>query len=151
MIDVELIKKLREETGAGVVDVKNALEQHGGDYDKAFKDLMEKGYAKATKKDDRDAKDGMVFSYIHSGGKVGSLVSLACETDFVAKTDVFQQLGKEIALQAATESYASVEEILNSDYVRDGSKKISDLITQAVAKLGEKIQLKNISRFDVRE
>ena len=102
-INVELIKKLREETGAGVLDVKQALETHGGDEAKAREDLVKKGLVKAAKKSaEREVKDGLVHSYIHAGGKVGSLVSVACETDFVAKTEQFQKLVHEVALQVCT-------------------------------------------------
>lgn len=98
-INVTDIKKLREETGAGVMEVKHALEENGGDYTKAHALLMSKVSAKAAKKSDRVTKDGLVEAYIHLGGKVGSLLWLACETDFVAKTDEFKKLAHEIAMQ----------------------------------------------------
>ena len=88
-LNVEEIKKLREETGAGVIDAKNALQESDGDFEKAKEVLMEKGLAKAETKSERETKDGLVYSYIHSGGKIGSMVLISCETDFVAKTDDF--------------------------------------------------------------
>ena len=100
-IDMESVKTLRERTGAGVLDCKKALVACDGNIDKAIDVLREKGLAKAISKSSREAGDGMVFTYIHAGGKLGVLVELNCETDFVAKTEEFQGLGKEIAIQVA--------------------------------------------------
>lgn len=149
-IDIELIKKLREQTGAGVMDVKKVLEETAGDFEKSVKILMEKGLAKIEKRADKAAGEGLVFSYIHSGAKVGSLLLLGCETDFVAKTEEFQKLGKEIAMQVATEDYADVTALTEAEYVRDGSKKIKDLIGETVSKLGEKIEVRSFVRYSVR-
>ena len=98
-MDVADIKKLREETGAGVLESKNALVECGGDFEKARTLLMKKGEAKAAKKGSREAKEGVVGSYIHSNGKVGALVEINCETDFVARNDVLQQFVKDICMQ----------------------------------------------------
>ncbi len=149
-LDVENIKKLRDETGAGVLDIKNALAAFDGDYKKARADLMEKGKAKAATKSGRDASDGLVYSYIHTGGKVGSMIVMACETDFVAKTPDFQNLCKEVAMQACSGEYESIEELLADDYTRDPSKKVSDLIAEAIAKLGENIELKQFVKYRVK-
>ena len=100
-IDMESVKTLRGRTGAGVLDCKKALVACDGNIDKAIDVLREKGLAKAISKSSREAGDGMVFTYIHAGGKLGVLVELNCETDFVAKTEDFQGLGKEIAIQVA--------------------------------------------------
>jgi elongation factor Ts len=100
-IDMQTVKTLRERTGAGVLDCKKALVACDGNIDKAIDVLREKGLAKALSKSSREAGDGMVFTYIHAGGKLGVLVELNCETDFVAKTEEFQGLGKEIAIQVA--------------------------------------------------
>ena len=100
-IDMQTVKTLRERTGAGVLDCKKALVACDGNIDKAIDVLREKGLAKAISKSSREAGDGMVFTYIHAGGKLGVLVELNCETDFVAKTEDFQGLGKEIAIQVA--------------------------------------------------
>jgi len=100
-IDMETVKTLRERTGAGVLDCKKALVACDGNIDKAIDVLREKGLAKAISKSSREAGDGMIFTYIHAGGKLGVLVELNCETDFVAKTGDFQGLGKEIAIQVA--------------------------------------------------
>ena len=151
MIDIEIIKKVREETGAGMLDVKLALEKHDGDAGKAKKELAKKGAVKAAKKQERTAGDGLIHAYIHSGGKVGSLVHLGCETYFVAKTDDFKKLCNEIAMQVAAGEYKNISELLNDDYIRDPSKKISDLITEVIAKTGEKIELKNFCRFSLKD
>jgi elongation factor Ts len=149
-IDAEAIKRLKEETGAGVMDAKNALEEAGNDYETAKQALIAKGLAKAETKSERVTRDGLVYSYIHSGGKVGSMVLLACETDFVAKTEDFRKLCHEIALQVATEEYEDVNQLIESEYIRDGSKKVSDLIKETIAKVGENIELKEFARFSVR-
>ena len=95
------IKKLREATGAGVLECKNALEENSGDYQKAYDSLLKKGVAKAAKRESRDAKDGLVGTYIHSNGKIGAMVEINCETDFVAKNDLFQELLKDVCMQVA--------------------------------------------------
>jgi len=97
-VDTELVKQLRERTGAGILDCKKALEECQGDIEKAIDYLREKGIAKAAKKAGRVASEGLIFSYIHMTGKIGTLLELNCETDFVARTKEFQTLGKEIAM-----------------------------------------------------
>lgn len=148
-INVNDIKKLREETGAGILEVKQALEKFEGDLEKAGKELLSKSADKAAKKAGRVAKDGLVHAYVHAGGKVGSMVLVACETDFVAKTENFKKLAHELALQVATEEYPSAESLLNSEYIRDPSKKVSDIINETIAKVGEKIELKKFIRYSV--
>jgi len=100
-INAEAVKELRERTGAGMMDCKRALEETGGDMDKAVVLLRERGLAAAAKKADRDAREGLVSSYIHIGGKVGVLIEVNCETDFVARTDEFQKLVRDLAIQVA--------------------------------------------------
>ena len=148
-INIEDIKKLRDETGAGVIEGKKALDDVNGNLEEAKKALLSKAGAKAAKKADRTAGDGLIYSYIHGNGKVGSLVHIACETDFVAKTDDFKNLCKEIAMQVCAEDYESVEEALSSEYMRDASKTIQDVINEVIAKLGEKIELKRFTKFSV--
>jgi len=134
-VNLEDLKKLREQTSAGVADCRLALEESKGDLKKATEILRKKGIERAEKKSEREVKAGVVFSYIHHTGRVGSILSLACETDFVAKTDDFQKLGKEIAMHlAATGS-------LDTPYIRDTSKSITDLIKETIGKLGENIQI----------
>jgi elongation factor Ts len=149
-ININEIKKLREETGAGILEVKKALEETGEDYDKARQLLMGKVAGKAAKKADRTTKDGLVESYIHAGGKLGSLLWIACETDFVAKTDDFKKLAHEIAMQVCTEDFTDVESLLSSEYIRDPSKKVLDLINEVIAKVGEKVEIRGFTKFDVR-
>ena len=147
--NVNDIKKLRDETGAGVLEIKNALEEFDGDFKKVKEDLMKKGKAKAAKKADRDASDGLVYAYIHNGGKVGSLILMACETDFVAKTNDFQNLCREVAMQVCTGDYDSVGDLLKDEYIRDESKTVKDLITEAIAKLGENIELREFTKYSI--
>jgi len=112
-ITTQMIKELREKTGAGIVDCKKALVEAGGDMEKAVEILRKKGAAKAAKKAERATAEGAVFSYIHGGGKVGVLVELNCETDFVARNETFKELGHEIAMQIAAMApeYVSKEEV----------------------------------------
>ncbi|MGB8645790.1 MAG: translation elongation factor Ts [Anaerolineae bacterium] len=113
MATAEQIKQLREATGAGVLEAKKVLDEHNGDMQKAMDILKARGIAKADKKAERHAKDGLVECYIHSGGKLGVMVEVNCETDFVARTDAFKQLAHDIALQIAATNpkYVTVEEI----------------------------------------
>lgn len=150
-IDVEKLKQLREETGAGILEIKSMLDETGGDFDKAKEELIKKAASKAAKKSDRVAKDGLVYSYIHNGGKVGSLVLVGCETDFVAKTDDFKKLCQEISMQVCTEDFDDVEKLLDSEYIRDTSKKIQDLVNETSAKTGEKIEIVKFTKFFVGE
>ncbi|HWQ59715.1 MAG TPA: translation elongation factor Ts [Candidatus Fimivivens sp.] len=101
MISMELIKALRERTGAGIVEVKKALEEAGGDEEGAIRILRERGAAKAVKKTDREAKEGVIATYLHSNGRVSAMVKLYCETDFVARNEDFQSLGRDIAMHVA--------------------------------------------------
>lgn len=148
-LDINLIKKLREETSCGVMDAKNALNESNGDYEKAKELIFKKGLARAEKRADREANEGIVYSYIHNGNKIGSMIVLTCETDFVAKTEDFSKVAKEIALQVSTEDYSDLESLLNSPYMRDESKKVSDLVAELSAKTGEKVELKKFVRFAI--
>lgn len=120
-ITAGLVKELRERTSAGMMDCKNALTACGGDIEKAVDHLREKGLAKAAKKADRHAAEGMVFSYIHNNAKLGVLLELNCETDFVARTSEFQTLGKEISMHiaAANPAYINVEDVPAEDLERE--------------------------------
>lgn len=134
-IKLDDLKQLREQTSAGVSDCRSALEEAKGDMKKATEILKKKGIEKAAKKSDREVKAGTIFTYVHHTGRVGAIVGLACETDFVAKTEDFQKLGREIAMHvAATGS-------LDVPYIRDASKTIEDLIKVTIGKLGENIQV----------
>ncbi len=144
-ITVDQIKALREETGAGIMDVRRALNDSDGDVQKAKEWITKKGLARAAEKSDRETSEGFVFSYVHFNGKVGALVKLACETDFVARTDDFQNLGREIAMQVASMKPESVEDLLKEDYLRDSSKTIEQLVKSVAGKTGENVRIVAIS------
>ena len=195
MIKPEDVKRLREQTGAGIMDCKRALEESGGDYEKAALQLREKGLSTAAKKAGRVAREGVVTSYIHHGSRLGVLLELNCETDFVARTEDFQQLARDLAIQVAgmTPQYVSREDVppdvleeqkrlfavdaerdgrpadriptivegkLNKWYesvclleqqYRDTDRKISDLVNEKIALLGENIRVARFARMAVGE
>jgi elongation factor Ts len=147
-VDTKLIKELREKTGAGVADCREALEFSKNDLKKAEDWLQKKGFEKAAKKSDRETNAGLVESYVH-GGRIGVLVELLCETDFVARTDEFKTLAHEIALQISSMNPKNNNDLLEQEYIRDSSKTIESLIKEAVAKLGENIILGRFERFEL--
>jgi len=147
-VKLDDVKKLREETKAGVADCRQALEDAGGDYAKAKKLLAERGLEKAAKKGDRETSQGLVESYVHNG-RVGVLVELRCETDFVARTDDFKKLAHEIALQVASMDPKNVAELLKGAYIRDASVSIEALVKQTIAKLGENITIAQFCRMEL--
>ncbi len=140
--------QLRERTGAGIMDCRRALEETGSNVDKAVEKLREKGLSAAAKKSGREAKQGLVESYVH-GGRLGALIELNCETDFVARTEDFKQLAREIAMQAAANGAEDVDALKAQNYNRDSSKTIENLITDTVAKVGENIVLRRVARFEL--
>ena len=144
---MDKIKELREKTGAGVMDAKKALEEAKGNMAKAEELIAQRGLTKAANKADREVKSGRVYAYIHSTGRVGAMVEVACETDFVANTEDFTSLCKEIAMQVASMDPADVEVLLAQDYIRDGSKTIGDLVKALIAKTGENIKVIRFVRF----
>ncbi len=148
-IQINQIKKVREETGASVIDIKRALEEAGGDEKKARELLRQKGFEKADKKAGRTVAAGRIFTYVHHSGTVASIVSLVCETDFVARTDEFQLLGREIAMQVASMNPKDVEELLNQEYIRESSRTIEILVKEVIAKTGENIKVSQIARFEI--
>ena len=148
-ITIEDVKKLRIKTGAGIVDCRKALEESGGDFKKAEALLKSWGAEIASKKKDRATGQGLVETYIHSGGKVGAMVEVSCETDFVAKTDEFKNLAHEVAMQIAAMDPADVEELIKQEYIRDSSKTIDDLVKETIAKVGENIVIKRFIRFEL--
>ncbi len=149
-MNLELIKKLREQTGAGIADCKEALKESKNDIEKAKAYLKEKGFDKAKSKEGREVKAGMVEVYSH-GGKVGVMVELLCETDFVAKTDDFKNLGHELALQIASMNPSSVDDLLSQEYIRDNSQTIDQLVKSVIGKLGENIQVGRFERIALGE
>lgn len=145
-IDAALIKKIREETGAGVMRVKQVLEEFKGDEAKAVEVLKKEGLEKVEKRSERETSQGKVSSYSHHSNKIVSVVELFCETDFVAKNELFDELGKNIALQVAS---MGEEDIENQDYIKDGSKKIIDLVKEVIAKTGENIRLGRVFKIEL--
>jgi len=140
-VNLEQLKKLRSETSASVSDVRSA--------DKALALLKKRGTEIAEKKKEREVGQGLVESYIHQNGKVGSLVVLLCETDFVARTDEFKNLAHEIAMQVAAMNPKDVSGLLKQEYIRDPQATIEDLVKQAIGKLGENIVISKIERFEL--
>ncbi len=145
-INVELIKKLREESGAPIVRVQKLLKEFDGDEKKALEVLKKEGFEKAEKRTERVTGQGKIFSYTHHTGKVVSVVELLCETDFVAKNELFETLGKEIALQVAS---MGEEDVLNQDFIKDPSKKISELVKEVIAKTGENVRVGRVFRVEL--
>lgn len=150
-ISMDEIKKLREATGARVMDCKKALEEAGGDFDKALKIVEEKGLARAEKTADRETKEGYVASYIHNNGQVASLVEMACETDFVAQNDEFRTLAREIAMHITAMNPETVEELLEQEFIRDASTTIAMMIKSLSGKIGEKMEVRRFIRYAVGE
>ena len=149
-MEIKDIKKLRQETGAGIADCRQALEESKGDMEKAKKLLKKLGLEKGASKGEREVKAGLIEVYSH-GGKVGVLVEVLCETDFVAKTADFKNLAHELVLQIASMNPSSVEELLKQEYIRDNSKKVDELIKEVIGKLGENIQIGRFERIALGE
>jgi elongation factor Ts len=159
-----MVRELREATGAGVMDCKRALEEAGGDVARATALLREQGLAAAAKRADREANQGVVQSYIHAGGRIGVLVEVNCETDFVANTEEFRALARDIAMQIAAmnplvvnaeDRTAEIEGrdeevvLLSQPFIRDASKTIGALVTDAIAKTGENIRVRRFVRYEL--
>ena len=144
-ITAAMVKELREKTGAGMMDCKKALAETDGDQAKAIDYLREKGIAKAGKKADRVAAEGVVGAYVSADAKVGSVVEVNCETDFVANTDNFHAMVDKIAKHIADTNPADVDAL--NDSVMDG-KKVSDFITEQIATIGEKISIRRFARYE---
>ncbi len=174
-ISTAQIKELREKSGAGIMESKRALEETSGNIDKAIELLRQQGVAKASKKADRQASQGLVEAYLHGGGRIGAMVEVNCETDFVARTPDFQALARDIAMQVAAMSprYLSGDEIPESEiaalesefgsredaaaavalldqaFIKDNKKTIRELVKENIGKLGENIVVSRFSRFEL--
>ena len=156
---VEQIRALREQTGAGIMDCKKALEENGADLDKAIAALRQKGFAQAARRADRETTEGVIEAYIHTGGRVGALVELGCETDFVARTPEFKQLAHDIAMQVAdtepVEPTAAEADhpasLLQQTFINDRSRSVSDIVQELAAKVGENVRVVRFSRLDLAE
>ena len=162
-ISTQKIKELREQTGAGIMDAKRALEASGGDMAKAMQILKEQGLARAAKKAERVARQGVIDAYIHAGGRIGALVEVNCETDFVARTDDFRRLVHDIAMQVAatnpkvvgnepdldTSAIGEEEILLKQPFIKDPSLTIEDLVKNSIAKVGENVIIRRFARFEL--
>jgi elongation factor Ts len=148
-ISKDHVKRLREETGAGVMDCKRALDEAKGDFEKAKGLIKERGLAKAKEKADRDAREGVVEAYVHAGGRIGAMVELSSETDFVARNPDFRELAREIAMQVAAMDPRDVDQLLGQAYIRDASKTIGELVTTIAASTGENVRVKRFKRFEL--
>ena len=146
---MESIKKLRQETGARIMDCKKALEEAKGDLKLAKKYVQEKGLARAEKSTDREAGVGYIASYTHATGQIASLVELLCETDFVAANEEFRQLAKNLAMQVAAMNPQDKEELLKQDFIRESGQTVDMVIKALSGKIGEKIVLGRFMRFVV--
>ncbi len=147
--DITLLKKLRNETAASIADCRRALEENDNKYEKALDWIRKNAVAKAEKKADRETSQGIVESYIHTGGKVGVLVELLCETDFVARTDDFKNLAREIAMQVAAMNPKDTDALLKQDYIRDSGLTMEQLVKGVIGKLGENITVRKFIRFEI--
>ncbi|KKQ49590.1 MAG: Elongation factor Ts [Candidatus Woesebacteria bacterium GW2011_GWB1_38_5] len=145
-ISVDQIKKLREETGAPVIRVKKVLEEQKGDEKKAVKILMSEGFEKAAKRAERETRSGILSSYSHHTQKVVGVAEVFCETDFVARNELFQNLGKELAMQVASMGEKDFEK---QDFIKDPSKKISDLVKDVIAKTGENCKIGRVMQIEL--
>ena len=167
MVTVDTIKALRDKTGAGVMDCKRALDEAKGDLDGAEAILRDKGLADAAKRSDRETREGLVEAYIHAGGRLGALVEVGCETDFVARTGEMKDLAHSLAMQVAampSTSYVERSEmpdgesrppeetcLVDQSYIRDPSRTVADVIQEAAAKVGENVRVRRFARFALGE
>ena len=166
-ITADMVKSLRNLTGAGVMDCKRALEEAKGDERRADEILKEKGLATALKKADRDVREGLVEAYIHSGGRIGAVIEVNCETDFVARTEGFKELAHNLAMQVAAMSprYLDREEVQEGDqvgppeeiclmdqpYIKDPSRPVREVVQEVMAKVGENIKVRRFARYALGE
>jgi len=127
-ISLDQVKKLREKTGIGIMACREALEEAGGDFSEAEKILRERAAVKVELRTDRRAAEGVVASYIHAGGKIGAMVEVCSETDFVSRSPEFKDLARELAMQICAMDPEAVEDLLEEDWIRDPKKKVRDLI-----------------------
>ena len=165
-VTTDMVRALRERTGAGIMDCKRALEVVNGDLAKAEAELHAKGIARAAAKADRATTEGIIGSYVHAGSRIGALVELNCETDFVARTPEFEDLAHNIAMQVAAMAPLYVDErdmpaddgsrpeetcLLQQAFIKDPSKTVDDLLAELKARVGENIRVRRIARFSLGE
>ena len=145
------IKKLREETGAGMLDCKKALEEAKGDYKSAIEVVRKRGLAKAEKKADRETNEGYIASYVHANNKVAAMVEILCETDFVARNEEFQVMAKDVAMHVVAMNPENLEALMADQFIKDPSKTIEELVKGVSGKIGEKFVVNRFQRFEVGE
>ena len=163
-ISTDMIKELRNQSGAGIMDCRSALLDTEGDMEKATRVLKEKGLAKAQKKAERATTQGLIEAYIHTAGRIGAMIEVNCETDFVARTDEFKELAHCLAMQVAALSpqFISEEEVpegadmepqeaclLLQPYIKDPARTVQDVIIETIAKVGENIRVSRFVRFEL--
>ncbi len=148
MITASQVKELREITGAGMMDCKKVLTETDGDMEKAMELLRERGIAKAAKKSDRIAAEGLVECYVSENGKIGSIVEVNAETDFVGQNEEFKTFVKDIAKQVAEKNPANVEELLSQESIVESGKTIREVLTDKIAKIGENMNIRRFERFE---
>ena len=148
MITASQVKELREKTGAGMMDCKKVLTETDGDMEKAIELLRERGIAKAAKKSDRIAAEGLVTAYVSEDGKVGAVAEVNAETDFVAKNEEFRTFANDIAKQVAVKNPKDVEELLSQTFINDESKTVSEVLTNKIATIGENMSIRRFARFE---
>lgn len=146
---IDKIKQIREETGASIGEIRSALEASSGDAAKAKDVLRQKFGVIAEKKSTREVKAGIVEAYVHASGRIGVLLELQCETDFVARNPEFRKLAHDIAMHIAAMMPADTETLHAQEFIRDPSRKIGDIINEAVGKFGENIKLGDFTRFEI--
>ena len=151
MISASMVKDLREKTGAGMMDCKKALTETDGDMEKAIEYLREKGITKAAKKSSRIAAEGLVLAYVSEDNKVGAAIEVNSETDFVAKNEEFRTFVQALAKQVAINNPADVEALLNEEYIEEAGKKVSEVLTDKVAKIGENMNIRRFARFETTD
>lgn len=147
-VSAEAVQTLREATGAGVMDCRKALLEADGDFEAAKKVIQEKGLSKVEKRAGRATGAGLVHSYVHSG-RIGVLVDLRAETDFVVRSDPFQKLAHELAMQIAAVAPADVPALLAQPYIKDESRTVKDLVNDVIAKVGENVSVNQFSRIEI--
>jgi len=149
MAKIDDLKKIRNMTGASIDAIRKALEEADGEIERALKLLKDRGAMVAAKKASRQTGEGIISYYVHANSRVGVLVKLLCETDFVARTEQFKELGHELAMHIAAMDPISINDLLSQTYIRDQDMTIDALVKDYIAKLGENIKIGEFCRFEI--
>ncbi len=145
------VKKLREETGAGMMDCKKALDEANGNFEEAKEVVRQRGLALAEKKSDRETKEGYIASYVHANSKVAALVEILCETDFVARNAEFQTMVRDVAMHIVAMNPATIADLLEDQFIKDPEKTVEELVKGVSGKIGEKFVVNRFVRYEVGE